>query len=51
MEHTPKNILLRAVKNGERNEKVDIEINEFEKILDIHPTLGELLKVKEENDK
>ena len=51
MEHTPKNILLRAVKNGERNEKVDIEINEFEKFLDIHPTLGELLKVKEENDK
>lgn len=51
MEHTPKNILLRAVKNGERNEKADIEINEFEKILDIHPTLGELLKVKEENDK
>ena len=51
MEHTPKNILLRAVKNGERNEKADIEINEFEKFLDIHPTLGELLKVKEENDK
>lgn len=51
MEHTPKNILLRAVKNGEKNEKVDIEINEFEKFLDIHPTLGELLKVKEENDK
>ena len=51
MEHTPKNILLRAVKNGEINEKVDIEINEFEKFLDIHPTLGELLKVKEENDK
>ncbi|HJD45318.1 MAG TPA: SAM-dependent methyltransferase [Candidatus Mediterraneibacter norfolkensis] len=51
MEHTPKNILLRAVKNGERNEKVDIEIKEFEKFLGVHPTLGELLKEKEENDK
>lgn len=51
MEHTSKNILLRAVKNGERNEKVDIEIKEFEKFLGVHPTLGELLKEKEENDK
>ncbi len=36
---------------GREMKKVDIEINEFEKFLDIHPTLGELLKVKEENDK
>ena len=51
MEHTPKNILLRAVKTGERNEKIDSKIDGFEKFLDIHPTLGELLEEKEENDK
>lgn len=51
MEHTPKNILLRAVKNGKRNEKISLEIDKFKEFLDIHPTLGELLKEKEENDK
>ncbi len=51
MEHTPKNILLRAIKSNNRNEKIDIEIKKFERFLDVHPTLGELLKEKEENDK
>ncbi len=51
MEHTPKNILLRAIKSNNRNEKNDIEIKKFERFLDVHPTLGELLKEKEENDK
>ncbi len=51
MEHTPKNILIRAVKNGERNEKVDNEIKKCEKFLRVQPTLGTLLTDKRENDK
>ena len=51
MEHTPKNILLRAIKSNNRNEKIDIEIKKFERFLEVHPTWGELLKEKEENDK
>ena len=51
MEHTPKNILLRGVKMDNRNEKVDLEIEKFEGALGVRPTLGKLLKEKEEKDK
>lgn len=51
MEHTPKNILLRAVKTGKRNEKVNLEIERFEGFLNVQPMLGKLLKEKEEKDK
>ena len=51
MEHTPKNILLRGVKTDNRNEKVDLEIEKFERALGVRPTLGKLLKEKEEKDK
>ena len=51
MEHTPKNILLRAVKTGRRNEKAAAEIERFEGFLSVQPMLGKLLKEKEEKDK
>lgn len=51
MEHTPKNILIRAVKNSERNEKVNNEIEKCKKFLRVQPTLGTLLTDKRENDK
>ena len=51
MEHTPKNILLRAVKTGRRNEKAAAEIERFEGFLSVQPMLGELLKEKEGKDK
>ena len=51
MEHTPKNILLRGVKTTKRNEKVNLEIEKFERILGVQPMLGKLLKEKEEKDK
>lgn len=51
MEHTPKNILLRAVKTGKRNEKAAAEIERFGGFLSVQPMLGELLKEKEEKDK
>ena len=43
MEHTPKNILLRAVKKGSPAEKSGKEAEACEKFLQIQPTLGELL--------
>lgn len=47
MEHTPKNILLRAVKNGQqvadKEEKKDI-LRECEAFFHVEPTLGKLLK-------
>lgn len=43
MEHTPKNILLRAVKNGRKNEKAMREIAECESFLNVKPTLNGLL--------
>lgn len=43
MEHTPKNILIRAIKTGrKKNNKEQIET--CRKFLQIHPTLGELLQ-------
>lgn len=50
MEHTPKNILLRAVKRGRRNETAVGEIRRCEEFLQVQPTLGRLLDaVGEEN--
>lgn len=43
MEHTPKNILLRAVKTGKPNPKARQEINECEAFLHVKPTLHKLL--------
>lgn len=46
MEHTPKNILIRAVKTGKRKENGDA-IRRCEEALHISPTLGRLLGEKE----
>lgn len=46
MEHTPKNILLRAVKNGIVNPEAKRQINECQKLLHVHPTLGDMLHCK-----
>ncbi len=42
MEHTPKNILLRAVRSGKKNEQAKKEIEECRKFLHAEPTLGML---------
>lgn len=42
MEHTPKNILLRAVKTGKKGENTDA-IRACEEALGVSPTLGRLL--------
>lgn len=49
MEHTPKNLLIRAVKS-EKNEKTENE--KLQKMLDtftIHPTLEKLLEAQKED--
>lgn len=46
MEHTPKNVLIRAVKKKKKNEKVAEEITRCEKLLGVKPTLGVLLDDK-----
>ncbi|MGC4018736.1 MAG: SAM-dependent methyltransferase [Muricomes sp.] len=43
MEHTPKNILLRAVKSKKDNKHIRQEIQECEAFLQARPTLGQLL--------
>lgn len=43
MEHTPKNILLRAVKTGKKNKQAEIEIEKCRDFLHAEPTLGKLL--------
>ena len=43
MEHTPKNILIRAVKSGKENEKAAEEIKKCIQFLGVSPTLGRLL--------
>ncbi len=49
MEHTPKNILIRAVKSGKENEKAAEEIKKCIQFLGVSPTLGRLLGNKGEN--
>lgn len=48
MEHTPKNILIRAVKNGQ-GEKSREALHACEEFLHVSPTLGKLLSNKGEN--
>jgi hypothetical protein len=43
MEHTPKNILIRAVKTGKKKQNQD-KIMKIEEFLQVDPTLGKLLK-------
>ena len=43
MEHTPKNILIRAVKTGKKKQNQD-KIKKIEEFLQVDPTLGRLLK-------
>ena len=43
MEHTPKNILIRAVKTGRRNQRAAEEIRQCIEFLGASPTLGRLL--------
>lgn len=47
MEHTPKNILIRAVKTGKKKENLG-KIKECEEFLHINPMLGRLLKERGE---
>lgn len=47
MEHTPKNILIRAVYTGKK-ENNEEAIHKCEEMLHVQPTLGELLKRKNE---
>ncbi len=44
MEHTPKNILIRAVRTGKKGDHVQ-EIKKCEEFLHVSPTLGKLLDV------
>ena len=50
MEHTPKNILLRAVRRGKTDGAIEAEsrkkLEECEAFLNIQPTLGRLLSEK-----
>ena len=47
MEHTPKNILIRAVKTGKKGENQDA-IRQCEEYLHVEPMLGRLLDHKGE---
>ena len=44
MEHTPKNILLRAVNKGKKDKKALEEIKRCEQFLGVMPTLGRLFQ-------
>ena len=50
MEHTPKNILIRAVKkpSGSNCKKAAEEIRRCEELLCVHPVLGTLLDEEKE---
>ena len=48
MEHTPKNILIRAVKTGKKKENGE-SIKALEEFFHVSPTLGRLLNEKENN--
>ncbi len=43
MEHTPKNVLIRAVKRHKINKKINDKIKKCEKALGVSPTIGKLL--------
>lgn len=44
MEHTPKNILIRAVKNDKIVKTTEDNLGELRKVLGINPLIGELIK-------
>ena len=46
MEHTPKNLLIRAVKTGKKQD--ERKMQEMLAALNIHPTLDRLLNEKEQ---
>ena len=46
MEHTPKNLLIRAVRTGKRSDQGKVE--KMLAALNIHPTLDRLLNEKEQ---
>ena len=48
MEHTPKNILIRAVKTGKKKANGE-SIKALEEFFHVEPTLGRLLNEKENN--
>ena len=50
MEHTPKNILIRAVKTGKRNKKASKNIEKCNAFFGTDPTLGRILAGQREND-
>lgn len=50
MEHTPKNILIRAVKKKKRNKKILEETKKCEQFLQVTPTLRGLLAYEGENE-
>lgn len=47
MEHTPKNILIRAIKTGKKNQNEE-SIRKCEEMLCLSPTLGRLLRLQKE---
>ena len=47
MEHTPKNILIRAVKTGKKKNNED-NVKALEEFFHVEPTLGKLLKERGE---
>ncbi len=49
MEHTPKNILIRAVKSRKHSQKAAEEVKNCTEFLGVDPTLGRLLEHKGEN--
>ena len=46
MEHTPKNLLIRAVKKGSMRPKHSTDIRTVEELLHVAPTLDKLLNNK-----
>ena len=49
MEHTPKNILIRAVKTGRKGSNEE-KLQMCEEALHVRPTLGRLLDTKSEKE-
>ena len=49
MEHTPKNILIRAVKTGRKGSNEE-KLQMCEEVLHVRPTLGRLLDTKSEKE-
>ena len=50
MEHTPKNIMIRAVMKGAPNYKMRESLRQYENLLHIKPMLGKLLDMEEDDD-